>query len=186
MDQRARTPARRHARGLGLIDSVVVTAVSAVVVGLSTPSMLGAVERRRVLGLADQFENDVHYARSEAQVRGQPVRLTFPDREASPAGHCWIVHTGPADDCTCSSDGTAACGAGGVVLRAVLVPSADGATVASNTRSMAFDARRQTVTPAASVNFSGARGTHVRQVVNVLGRVRSCAPGASLPGLRSC
>ena len=174
---------RRTQRGLTLPESMIVIAIIALIVGAIGPSFSGTVERRRIEGLVAQFETDVKYAQGEAQSRAGSVRLSFIPHSA---GSCYVVHTGTAAECTCGADGRAECVGSARALRAVFVPATDGINVSSNSRSMLFNAARQTVTPAGSITFSDRNSRSVRQVVNVTGRVRTCSPLGSMAGYRRC
>jgi type IV fimbrial biogenesis protein FimT len=96
-----------------------------------------------------------------------------------------LIHTGPAAACACTPAGPV-CQAGAELLRAVPLPSDSPVRLSASVGSMVFDADRGTVTPAGTVRVTGAGGAAVHQVVNIMGRVRSCAPDASRFGLPVC
>jgi len=58
--------------------------------------------------------------------------------------------------------------------------------VRSNSASIAFDAVKGPVTPTATVRVAAADGRRIRQIVDLLGRVRNCSPAPALPGHRVC
>lgn len=173
---------RRAQSGATLIEAAVVATVCAVLAAAAASSMAALADRQRVRSLAAQLEADIQYARSEALVQPNSVRLSFPP---AAGGTCYIVHTGPANACLCTPTGAPQCGGGVIPLRVHHAPMAVGVRLASNSRSMLFDARRHTVSPTGSVTITGRYGRSMRQVVNILGRVRSCTPDG-MPGLPRC
>jgi type IV fimbrial biogenesis protein FimT len=56
----------------------------------------------------------------------------------------------------------------------------------SNSRSVLFDPTRGTSTPTATVQLTARNGTAIHQVMNVMGRVRSCSPTPAIAGYRRC
>jgi type IV fimbrial biogenesis protein FimT len=177
------SPAARRQRGVSLVESAIVLGVIAVVVGTVAPSFDQLRQRRQIEGAAMQLETDLHYARSLAVAHNQTLRMSFGNANGAT---CYVVHTGAAGACTCGPAGIPLCNAGAQVLRGVQFPSDGGPAVVSNTRSMTFDPVRGTVTPTATVRVLARNGEAVHQVVNVMGRVRSCTPSAQLPGYRRC
>lgn len=176
-------PIRRRQRGFTLIESLLVATILLIIIAAVAPAFSGTIERRRIEGLVHQFETDVRYAQAEAQARAGSVRLSF-----SPVanGSCYIVHTGGPTDCTCTAQGDAECIGAARALRVAYVPARDRVQVSSNSKSMLFNAARQTVTPTGTVTFSGSQGRSVKQIVNVTGRVRTCSPQGSVAGYRRC
>ena len=61
-----------------------------------------------------------------------------------------------------------------------------GIVLTANVRSIAFDPLRGTTTPAATVRVAARDGAAVHQVVNIMGRVRSCSPDRNIAGYRAC
>jgi type IV fimbrial biogenesis protein FimT len=71
-------------------------------------------------------------------------------------------------------------------LRVEGQPAAAGVALAALARPLVFDGRKATVTPTATLRVSADDGRTIHQVVNIMGRVRSCTPGGSVGGLRRC
>jgi type IV fimbrial biogenesis protein FimT len=67
------------------------------------------------------------------------------------------------------------------VLQQAHWPATSGVAVSANVSAMRLDALRGTVTPAGTVRVASPLGPALHQVVNVMGRVRTCVP-ASAPG----
>jgi len=175
--------APRRQRGLTLIECATALSVLAVVAGIVAPSFERSIERRRVEGTAAQFETDVHFARSLAVARNAPVRMSF----SAPAGaSCYVIHTGVAGQCDCSPKGLAVCSGGAEPLRVVRVGGELGISLQSNSRSILFDPVKGTTTPTGTVKVSGRSGSAIHQVVNIMGRVRSCSPAPVLSGYKAC
>ncbi len=181
---------RRNARrqlGVTLIESAVASSIVAIIASTAAPSFSALKSRHQVIGAASIFETDVQVARSTAVARNAPVRISFgPGAGVGAAASCYIVHTGSADDCTCSASGSAECRADVQVLRSESFSAGRAVTLTSNVRSMVFDPVKGTSTPAGTVRFVGASGARLHQVVNIMGRVRSCSPAPALAGYKAC
>mgnify|MGYP001454491384 FL=1 len=154
-----------------------------VLLGTALPSFEQTRQRRHLEGVALQFETDVQHARSLAVARNQTVRIGF---FGSDAASCYVVHTGSAGACGCAADGTPVCAPGAEGLRAVRIAGKHLPTLAANVKSIAFDPTKGTATPTATVRVRAADGSAIHQIVNVMGRTRSCSPGTGLPGYRPC
>lgn len=168
-------------RGLTLVECATAMAIAAVVIGTAAPSFESMRERRHLEGAAAQFETDLHLARSAAVARNQVLHLSFDAPHA-----CYVVHTGGAGDCRCDASGAPVCREGAEPLRTAAVDRAAPYTLSANVGSMALEGQFGTVTPTATVRFVGRSGTTLHQVVNVMGRVRSCAATTGLPGYKPC
>jgi type IV fimbrial biogenesis protein FimT len=176
-------PAGRSQRGVTLVESMAVMAVLAVTSTLAVPG-LGAFKGRQALnGAAAEFETDVQHVRSLAVAVNAPLRISFDARDGA---SCYIVHSGASGDCECSPAGEALCRNGAQAQRMVRFPSAGSVALSANVRSIVFDPVRGTSTPTATVRFANQDNAAVHQVVNILGRVRSCSPGQSVPGYKAC
>ena len=179
-DRQRRTKAQR---GLTLVEAMIVIAVMAIIATTAAPGLAGFIDARRLDAAATQLAADVQFTRSEALSRNRPVRLSF---KSAGGASCWIVHTGPAAQCTCASGGPAVCTAGAVEIKTVAFDAAERVRVEANVGSIVFDPLHGTSTPTATLRLIDPRGRAVHHIVNVMGRVRSCSPGGVLAGWLAC
>jgi len=162
-------------RGASLIEASISLAVVGILVSLSVPDWSLMRDRKHLEGASAQFEVDLQWARSLAVARGDTVRIGF---ESADNHSCYVIHTGPAGACRCADDGVPSCSADAVGLRQVQLQPLAPVSLTSNVRSMLFDGVRGTVTPTATVQLRMPEGPVVRHVVNLMGRVRTCATPA--------
>lgn len=182
--QSPRHRAGRPARGLSLVELLCALAILLVLLGGALPMVSDLRLGQRLQAMAALLETDIHLARSTAIRSGQPVRLVV---QALPSGgSCYMLHDGAGDACTCSDDGQARCEAGVQLLRSEGQPASAGVVLAALARPVVFDGRKGTVTPTATLRLAARDGRTIHQVVNIMGRVRSCTPGAGVGGLRPC
>lgn len=170
-------------RGVTWIETCVVLVILGVVTAQAAPSMGSLIDARRLEGSAVQFATDVQYARSEAIARNQPVRITL---QNSAQGSCYVLHTGPSAQCACNNSAPAACVGEAREIRTVVLPADRGVTFTASTASVAFDPLHGTSTPTATFRVLGRQGRTIHQVINVMGRVRSCTPTGGVPGYPNC
>lgn len=175
---------RNRQCGLSLVEAMCTLAVMAILVGGVLPTLGDLRASQALLASAAVLETDIQHARSLALVDGRPVRLSV---QALPdGGTCYVVHTGTAHACRCTGAGETRCEGDAQALRVVEQPAAGGITLAPVQRSILFDGGKGTITPTATLQMKDRDGRAVHQVVNIMGRVRSCVPGRALGGLRAC
>ena len=174
---------RRTSRGITLVEAGIVTAIVAITVSAAAPDFSGFLERQRLDGAASQLVSDIQFARTEAVMRNQGVRLSL---HADAGGACYLVHTGTAADCSCASDGSASCSADAKPLRAVALTANERIHVSGTTASIRFDPLHGTSSPTGTLRLAAPSGRAIHHVVNLMGRVRSCSPQGSVPGYRVC
>jgi type IV fimbrial biogenesis protein FimT len=168
------------AHGFTLIETVVVVAVTGIVMTTAMPSLNGLIDAQRIHGAASQMASDLQFARSEAVLRNQGVWVSF---QADAA--CYVIHTGTADQCRCSTSGPAHCEGDAQAIKTVALDS-ERINLQSNVASLRFDPLHGTASPATTLRVIGPHGRAVHQVVNIMGRVRSCSPQALVSGYRAC
>jgi len=177
--------ARAAQQGVSLIETMTVLFVISIAVGSALPSLGSMRQNAELAAAAAQLETDVQLARGQAVALNRSVQLTL--REANGAT-CYIIHTGPAANCTCSGQepNAAACAEGSELLRAVSFAGQGPVQVRSASKSLTFDPVRGTVTPTATLRVEARDGRAIHEVVNLLGRVRGCSPQGRVVGERAC
>lgn len=171
-------------QGLTLVEALVVVAIGALVAAGAAPSLERLRQTRALLGAAAQVETDLQFARTEAIARNRALRVAF---GANGSGSCLVVHTGGADDCRCAADGSASCAPGVQLLRQQRWTLAgDRVQLQAGVSGLWIDPVRGTVTPTATLRLVSADGRALHDVVNLMGRVRTCTPDGGVSGVRPC
>jgi type IV fimbrial biogenesis protein FimT len=170
-------------RGITLLETCVVVAITAIVATTALPSFASLIERLRLEGAATRLAADVQFVRGEALARNRPLRLSV---HAGADATCWIVHSGAAAECSCASGAGVVCTGTAAEIKSVVLPAAERVGVAANVASIVFDPLHGTSTPTGTLRLVDSRGRAVHHVVNVVGRVRSCSPGAAIAGYPAC
>lgn len=174
---------RRSQRGFTLVECAVTLAITAFTLGAALPTFTQARERHHLEGAAAQLATDIRHARGLAVAHNAPLRLSV---QQTADGSCYVVHTGHAGDCVCTGAGVSQCSANAQALRTVGFDAAGPVRMASNSKSMLFDPDRGTVTPTGTFSLQLQGGQAIRQVVNIMGRVRACSPAGAMPGYPAC
>lgn len=180
---RAGQPHPRDPGGFTLVEALVVLALLAAIALAAVAFAPEAVERRRLAAVADQALSALHAARVEAQAHGRTVRVT---PLGAGAGSCLVVHTGLREACRCTPGATPQCDAPARLVAAVAAAGSAGIALRVNTPGAVYDPVLGTVTPTLTVQLTGSRGTELRHVVNLTGRVRSCVAAGAMPGWPRC
>ena len=178
-----RNSSTSYQRGLTLIEGCIVLAIASILVGTAVPSFKDTQQQQTMYGVAAELASDLQFARSEAVARQDGVRFTS---ESVGDGSCVLIHTGANGDCQCAAGGTAQCGNGAALVKSSFFPTTSGVSVDVNVSAIRFDPRNGMATPAGSVTISTASGKALRHVVNMMGRVRTCSPGASVKVAKPC
>jgi type IV fimbrial biogenesis protein FimT len=172
----------RRQAGLTLVECLIAVAIAAVLLGTALPGLHELRVRRQLEAVAAQLETDLQLARSESVARNEGIRFEV---AVDTAGSCYLLHTGPSGACGCSGSGAASCKPGADVLRRHHLPADTAVQFQAGTSPMLFDPAVGTVTPTGTVRLTSESG-RLHLVVNIMGRIRSCTPGAWLPGLPAC
>ena len=182
MNLKHRTSALRQT-GVSLVESLVCLAITVGGLGATLPGFEKIRAQRHFEGAAAQMETDIHLARSLAVAHNQSLRMSF---HADTQGSCYVVHTGDREDCSCHADGSATCTQGAKPLRSVRFARSDALQLHANVGSILFDPVKGTSTPTGTLRLQASDDRQVHLVVNLMGRVRTCSPGAAVPGYRNC
>lgn len=174
------SPSPTFAAGFTLVEAAVTLVVLALLATLAWPSLQSMIDAHRLDGAARQLAAHLQLARFEALGRSEAVQLSVFDADGG--GSCYLVHTGPRDACSCASG----CSGAAAQLERVELPAAGRLRLAAPVGSLRFDPQLGTCTPAGTLALSTPGGQSVHHIVNVLGRVRSCSPGARASGYASC
>lgn len=170
-------------KGFTLTECLIVLAVTAVSLGAALPSFEQALNKRRLEGAAAQLETDIAFTRSLAVAYGRSVRMKF---QNNASGSCYVVHTGSANECSCDAVGHAVCVGTGQAIRSVFFAASEPVSLRSNVTSILFDPTHGTSTPTGTLRVLGRSNSAIHQIVNIMGRVRSCAPAPGLAGYPLC
>jgi type IV fimbrial biogenesis protein FimT len=175
----------KRQRGFTLIEGLITVAVSTILATTALPSMARWLDQQRLQGAAQQLLGDLQFIRSEAVARQQGLRLTVLPWAG---GSCYVLHSGSADACTCGlvENTPAVCSGGATEVKTVRWTAHDKAALQSSANSLRFDPWDGTSTPTGTLDISNPQGQQLRHVVNVMGRVRTCSPGGSVPGHVVC
>jgi type IV fimbrial biogenesis protein FimT len=184
------TTATRHTaqprslqRGLSQIEGLIALAVAVVVLGAAIPNFGQARERRHIEGVAAQVRTAVMHARSLAISQDRSVRLRV---ESSAQGSCYVVHTGPQNSCSCLQPAQPVCTAAGRSFHAQYLAPAEAVALSANVGTMLFDPTLGTISPTGTLTVRGRSGAELRQVVSIMGRVRTCSPHGVVAGHPAC
>ena len=170
-------------RGLTLIELLCFVSVAVATLGASIPGLRDITVNQRLQAVTSILETEVQLAKSLAAAQGQTVRLAI---EPIAGGTCMLIHTGPRRGCECDAQGNAICTSASTVMHVRLHDAATGVRVTSVRQSIAFSADRGTVTPTATIKLADERGRALHQVVNVMGRTRTCSPQGEVAGFAAC
>jgi type IV fimbrial biogenesis protein FimT len=176
---------RRHTqRGWTLVEGCAGLAVAAILAGSAVSSFSGVINRKKLEVKSGQLLADLHYLRSEVVSRNEGLRISFGQDDG---GSCYVLHSGSADQCQCSSSGQASCqDPNSRVLKSVAMPQQNGITITHNVASIHFDPRLGTSSPAGTVRMVDKQGRSIHHVVSIRGRVRTCSVRATLPNVPKC
>jgi len=141
------------------------------------------VQRQRLEGATARLTSDIQFARAQAVLNQRGVRLSL---RSGDGGSCYIVHTGAAGDCTCDASGPAHCSGDAREFKTVQLPPSERITLTANVASIVFDPLHGTSSPTATLQMSTADGRSLRDIVNLMGRVRTCSPQGGMPGHPVC
>lgn len=168
-----------RARGLGLVEALVVLALIATLAAAVLPGLRDAVDLRRLRTASAQWASLIHAARHWAFTLHRPVRLEF---QSGPRA-CLLLHTGPRGACIgCTATD---CREGAQLLASTPVLGAELVASASST-SMLWSPADRTVTPTGTITLALADGRALHHVVNLVGRMRLCSPGGLVTGVAAC
>lgn len=172
----------RHEQGVTLIEACTVLAICTLILAAAAPSMRRMIERQALRGAADELRADLQYLRTAAVSRGETLWLSV----HAANGSCYVMYAGNREDCSCEPAGVARCAAGAEALKVVGFGTGTAVQLQATASLLGIEPLRGTVTPTATLKLIGRGGAAVHQLVNVMGRVRTCSPDAAVPGYKAC
>lgn len=173
---------KQRQQGLTFVEASAVLAVLAVLASMAVPGLREQIQRRQTEGIASELLSDLQFVRTESVARNERLRVTF--GRAADGGSCYVIHSGAAGACSCSV--TPACSDSALEFKSVRFAATAPAAISSNVASIVYDPRHGTSTPAATLRITGRDGMAIHQIVNIMGRVRSCTPAGAIAGYRAC
>jgi type IV fimbrial biogenesis protein FimT len=177
MQESWKTEQRR--RGFTLIEIIITVAIAAIVLATAAPAFAALLDKQRLIGAASRLGEDIRFARAEAARRGVSVRLSVHGTHSG----CYLLHTGTTAACNCTDDGIATCSGGAEALKTVGLGSDSGLRLSSSVISTVFDSLHGTNSPAATLTVTANSGRSIRQVISIMGRVRTCSPSTAAPAV---
>lgn len=175
---------RAAARGMTLVETLCATSIVATALGVAVPNFTDWQRIQALQSAAGELETDIQYARSLAVARNAPVRLSA--RPLDGGGSCYAIHTGEAHACVCEGAGQVQCEGQSEVLRLVEHRAGGPAQLVNGKLSILFAPDHGTVTPTATFKLADPKGRALHQVVNVMGRTRTCSPDGAVHGVKPC
>lgn len=168
--------------GFSLVEQLVALAVTTTVIGGSVPTFQELRDKQRLNSIAGQLESELQWGRQQAVARHQTVRVSF----GKAGDGCYVLFTGAEGSCECASGGAPMCTGSAEALRTVHMDPAAGVALSSTAKGIGFEANWGTVTPTTTLELRNRRNQSLRLVINITGRIRSCAPGIAMLGHPVC
>ena len=177
------TSIRRNARGFTLVELCAGIGIGAALLGQAVPAMSKMQQQQKLRAQSELLASDLRLARSEAVRTMDPVYFRISGKGTQA---CYVLYTGVRNDCDCAG-GRAVCRTPeSAVIKAEWLPSRQAMTLSSNAETLEFQHRQGLVTQTGSIELALGNGTGIRQVVAITGRVRHCATGAQIAGIKKC
>lgn len=186
----------KNAKGVSLIEVMVVVVVLGVLVSVVAPSFADLLNRRRILAVAAEIATDLAYARSEAGIRTQNVTLTFMQVGGSAGMSCYTLSVSQSafGSCTCTNAIGTACSAGRKEIRSMQLANHVGVSFAADSPTWSRLSRGKIdfVSPQMFPSLNDfqvaveGRGGKLKIVLSDLGLVSTCSPDGSISGVRRC
>jgi type IV fimbrial biogenesis protein FimT len=159
--------------GFTLLELLVVVAIAGILATLAAPSFNTMLERRRLVSATEAVLSDLRWTRSEGIKRNIRMRLTFNE-----TGNEWnySIHPDGTDPIDIST-----------LLKQVSSTNFPNTGLTSNRSSIVFDnIRGGTGTNCTVTMTSSPSNFQMQVVISPIGRIRTCAVGASLGGYEVC
>jgi prepilin-type N-terminal cleavage/methylation domain-containing protein len=199
----------RAARGLTVIEMMVVVVVAGVILALAVPSLREFLVRQRVAAVNAELVTDLQFARSEAVARNRDVYITFFTEPlvGSPPMSCYTIHTlGTVGGCDCRKPLGTACDVAPELVEVKTVQVLDSTTVGFRSSAwpsdwLGFSSRQgfafwhgHMVTGANyvadwqdyQIGVESTLSGKLRTSTGITGRPQVCTPDGSFSGVPRC
>lgn len=174
---------RRNHRGFTLIELCVSLGICTALLGHGVPALTKLRQEQSLRATAQALGGDLRLARSEAARNSSSVYFRVSEKGAQA---CYVMYTGPRNDCDCAG-GQAVCkSSAGNVIKAEWMPTHLPLRLRSNAETLEFQHRQGLVTQTGSIEVALDGGPGIRQVIAITGRVRNCSTGTKLSGMSKC
>lgn len=192
----------RHAKGVTLVELLIVVALVAIILVVAAPSFKRMIEMQRLRSINSQLTTDLQFARTEAATRAARVKVNF---RVNATMTCYSIYTYVLDNvnCNCLNDPPcAAAGAGYTEIKTVRLPTNNGVrvfplVVAGQGNTFAFEPLAgalykftvDAVTPPPpeyTIRTWIDASRELRTIVGISGRPTICAPAGSTVQEAAC
>ncbi|MEW6352828.1 MAG: GspH/FimT family pseudopilin [Pseudomonadota bacterium] len=173
--------------GFTLVEMIVTVAVLAILLAIGIPSFQGTLDKRRLVGAAEQLYADLQYARTEAIKKNRQVTVSF----TTGANWCYGLDDDTTTVCNCSTQ-AANCTVDGI-QKIVSASNFSGVSLSSTfvSNNLCIDPRRGTMrsgtisltgctSPTGGrASFNSSTGI-IDVIASSMGRVRICSDNSEL------
>lgn len=177
--------ARRHRRGLTLIETLVALSIVVLILTLAAPSFNRTIVQERVRGIHAELATDIAFARSEAVQRAVPVTI---DVRGDEGMTCYAIYTQPSGTCNCLQ-GEDPCGEAaelGILLKVLQVPRSRHVALGETNVRVSISDRRSSVVATGALTVASDTGLALRTTLLAGGQLLTCSPNGSMPGVAPC
>lgn len=177
----------RQCQGIGLVEVMVALAILGVLLGVAWPNLADMLARYRVEAVASELRANLAYARSEAGLRSAELWLWFA-RDDGQSCYTVAMSRGSLGDCDCRRPAATACNFQQTESKTVQVSRKTGVElIPLPGNKMYFLVPQLTPNPANfAVLVQSQRVGKLLIAMNPLGRISTCTPDQSMPGVSSC
>jgi len=158
-----------HAKGVSIIEMMIVIAIVAIIAGLALPSFTNYLSGTRVRGVAESVQNGLQIARQEAVRRNAEVRFEIAAADQADLWRVFVVGTGAVVQRKSRAEG-----------------SGSGLVISTNMPAITFNGLGRVTTAGAPdpirinvCDTAACANGATRVEVTLAGGVRMCNPGAS-------